>query len=86
MTVRTIDKECKVVGTKNAVARDYITTAPKNFEDITDLSGILINSSAHSVVHEIDGVLRFDNIKSYTDLWDNSASAKRIIASFEKNK
>ena len=86
MTVRTIDKECKVVGTKNAVARDYITTATKNFEDITDLSGILINSSAHSVVHEIDGVLRFDNIKSYTDLWDNSASAKRIIASFEKNK
>lgn len=84
--------DCKVTSKKNLIARDYITTVDYSAANI-NLIGSQIKSSAFSVVHEIDGVLRTikfgenEKYDTYEDKWKDTQSAIQTIASFHiKNK
>lgn len=84
--------DCKVTNKKNLIARDYITSI--DYDGVnTNLKNSKITSSAYSVLHEIDGVLRTvklganETYKTYEDKWKETQAAKQTVASFHiKNK
>lgn len=81
--------DCEVIGEKNLMARDYVTS--HNYATVTDVSSVTINSSAFCVVHEIDGVLRNLNLNdyqgNYKNIWDNATTAQKVLGKFRiKNK
>lgn len=82
--------DCKVTSKKNLIARDYITNVDYSAASI-NLIGSQITSSAYSVVHEVDGVLRYTKLnegETYeSKYWSTAAKAKRTAANFRiKNK
>lgn len=84
--------DCKVTNKKNLIARDYITSI--DYDGVnTNLKYSTITSSAYSVLHEIDGVLRTvklganEKYKTYEDKWKDTQAAQKTVASFHiKNK
>lgn len=84
--------DCKVTDKKNLIARDYITSI--DYDGVnTSLKNSTITSSAYSVLHEIDGVLRTvklganEKYKTYEDKWKDTQAAQKTVASFHiKNK
>lgn len=82
--------DCKVTSKKNIIARDYITNVDYSAANI-NLIGSQIKSSAYSVIHEVDGVLRYTKLnegETYeSKYWSTAAKAKRTAANFRiKNK
>lgn len=85
--------DCGVTSKKNLIARDYITTINYGLGNVT-LLGSQIKSSAYSVIHEIDGVLRSkkllddnNNDTTYEYFWSNPKQVRQTIARFHiKNK
>lgn len=84
--------DCKVTDKKNLIARDYITSI--DYDGVnTNLKNSTITSSAYSVLHEINGVLRTvklganEKYKTYEDKWKDTQAAQKTVASFHiKNK
>lgn len=84
--------DCEVTNKKNLIARDYITSV--DYDGVnTSLKNSTITSSAYSVLHEIDGVLRTvklgenETYKTYEDKWKDTQAAQKTVASFHiKNK
>lgn len=82
--------DCMVTNKKNLIARDYITSLDYSTANI-NLIGSEIKSSAYSVIHEVDGVLRYtlleDGETYESKYWSTAAKAKRTAANFRiKNK
>lgn len=75
------------------IARDYITNVDYSAANI-NLIGSQIKSSAYSVIHEIDGVLRSKKLltddnkdATYEYFWKNPNKTRQTIARFHiKNK
>lgn len=83
--------DCKITGTVNKMTRDYNTNVDYTADNVS-LSGSQINSSSFAVIHQIDGVMHFSDLKDsngsyYIKYWKDLETAKQTAAKLKiKNK
>lgn len=83
--------DCEVTDIKNKMAREYMTN--KDFKsDNVSLTDSKIESSSYAVIHQVNGVLHYTDLKDYNNsyaekYWRNLETAKQTAAKFRiKNK
>ena len=83
--------DCDITGTINKMTRDYNTNVDFGANNVS-LSGSQINSSSFAVIHQVDGVLHYTDLKDYNNsyyekYWKNLETAKQTATKFRiKNK
>ena len=83
--------DCEVTGIKNKMTRDYITNKDYQ-ENNVSLTDSRIESSSYAVIHQVNGVLHYTDLKDYNNsyaekYWRNLETAKQTAAKFRiKNK
>lgn len=84
--------ECNVTGTINKMTRDYNTNVDFSTGNVSSLSNSQINSSSFAVIHQVDGVLHYTDLRDYDNsyakkYWSDLTTAKQTAAKFRiKNK
>ena len=83
--------DCEVTGIKNKMTRDYITNKDYTTNNVS-LTDSKIESSSYAVIHQVNGVLHYTDLKDYNNsyaekYWRNLETAKQTAAKFRiKNK
>lgn len=83
--------DCEVTGIKNKMTRDYITNKDYQTNNVS-LTDSRIESSSYAVIHQVNGVLHYTDLKDYNNsyaakYWRNLETAKQTAAKFRiKNK
>ena len=83
--------DCEVTGIKNKMTRDYITNKDYQTNNVS-LTDSRIESSSYAVIHQVNGVLHYTDLKDYNNsyaakYWRSLETAKQTAAKFRiKNK
>lgn len=83
--------KCNVTGIINKMTRDYNTNVNYKADNVS-LNSSKINSSSFAVIHQIDGVMHYSDLKDYDNsyakkYWSDLTTAKQTAAKFRiKNK